>query len=182
MLTIYKILEIYGIDSSGVKLVRHGNKEIPVLETFTENLPRFEAYQSFQKPGKFGKASAIVIFAPYYKMTALFLGLWDIQGYTETSKFTKETQLELRKYNLPESWFYDSVRYKLRKNNILDDLSEHLVIEWGTATVAWVQSKDNEVVELKGEKSIGDFHSFGQVNLDFRDLKMLIQFPDTNLT
>ena len=182
MITIFNIFKIYEIDSSVVKLARHGNKELPILETFKKNLPRFETYQSFQKPGKFGKASSIAVFAPYYKTTALFLGLWDIQGCTETSKFTKETQSELRIHNLPENWFYETVRYSLKKNNILDNLSERLVIEWGTATVAWVQSKDKEVVELKGKKSIGDFHSFGQVNLNFYDLKMLIQSPDTNLT
>ncbi len=88
----------------------------------------------------------------------------------------------LKKHNLPESWFNDSARYDLKRNNILDDLSERLVIEWGAATVAWVQSKDKEVVEIKGKKSIGDFQSFSLVDLDFRDLQNLIQFPDTNLT
>ena len=57
-----------------------------------------------------------------------------------------------------------------------------LVIEWGGATVAWRQSKDKDVVEIKGKKSIGDFQSFSEVDLDFRDLKMLFQSPDTNLT
>ena len=57
-----------------------------------------------------------------------------------------------------------------------------MVIEWGPATVAWVQSKDKEVVEIKGEKSIGDFQSFSLVDLNYQDLKNLIHFPDTNLT
>jgi GIY-YIG catalytic domain len=182
MITIHRIFEIYGIEPSEVRLVRHGNKEISILETFKENLPQFEAYQSFQKPGKFGEASAIAVFAPYYSTTALFLGLWDIKGCTKASEYTKKTQLELKKHKLPDSWFYDGMRYSLKKNNILDDMSERLVIEWGAATVAWVQSKDKEVVELKGKKSIGDFYSFDQVNLDFRNLEMLIQSPDTNFT
>ena len=182
MITIHKILEMYGVEPSKVKLVRHGNKEIPIRETFLNNLSRLEAYQSFQKPNKFGKANAIAVFAPYYKTTAIFLGLWDIHGYTENSKFTKETLSVLRKHDLPESWYNDSSMYDLKRNNILDDLSERLVIEWGAATVAWVQSKDKEVVEIKGKKSIGDFQSFSLVDLDFRDLINLIQFPDTNLT
>jgi len=182
MITVYKIIEIYGVDPSKVKLVRHGNKEIPIRETFLNNLQRLEAYQSFQKPKNFGAAKAIAVFAPYYKTTALFLGLWDICGYTENSEFTEETLSVLRKHNLPENWFNNSARYGLKRNNILDDLSERLVIEWGAATVAWVQSKDKEVVEIKGKKSIGDFQSFGQIDLDFNDLKMMTQFPDTNLT
>lgn len=182
MITIYKILEIYELDPSMVKLVRHGNKEIPIRETFLHNLKRLEAYQSFQKPKKFGNAKAIAVFAPYYRTTALFLGLWDIHGYTENSKFTEETLSLLKKHNLPESWYNDSAMYDLKRNNILDDLSERLVIEWGAATVAWVQSKDKEVVEIKGKKSIGGFQSFSLVDLDYIDLQNLIQFPDTNLT
>ena len=182
MITTNKIFEIYGVDPARVKLVRHGNKEIPIYETFLSNIKRLEAYQSFQKPNKFGKSKTIAVFAPYYRTTGIFLGLWDIKGYTENSNFTEETLKVLREHNLPEDWFNNSVRYELKKNNTLDELSERLIIEWGPATVAWVQSKDKEVVEIKGKKSIGDFHSFSLVELNFQDLKNLIQFPDTNLT
>jgi len=182
MITTNKIFEIYGIDPTTVKLVRHGNKEIPIHETFLNNIQRFEAYQSFQKPKKFGKSKIIAVFAPYYKTTGIFLGLWDIKGYTEKSKYTEKTLSVLREHNLPEEWFDNSARYELKRNNILDDLSERMVIEWGPATVAWVQSKDKEVVEIKGEKSIGDFQSFSLVDLNYQDLKNLIHFPDTNLT
>ena len=112
----------------------------------------------------------------------IFLGVWDIQGCTANSNFTEETRVLLKKHHLPEDWFNHAVRYDLRRNNILDDLSERLIIEWGTATVAWVQSKDKEVVEIKGKKSIGDFKSFSLVDLNYQNLKKLIQFPDTNLT
>jgi hypothetical protein len=182
MITIYKIFEIYGIDPTTTKLIRHGNKEIPIYETFLHNISRLEAYQSFQNPNKFGKSKGIAVFAPYYKSTSIFLGFWDIIGCTKNSNFTEETRALLREHNLPDEWFDRSVKYDLSRNNILDDLSERLVIEWGPATVAWVQSKDKEVLEIKGKKSIGDFQSFGLVDLNYQDLKKLIQFPDTNLT
>ncbi|NCD35462.1 MAG: hypothetical protein EOL87_18925 [Spartobacteria bacterium] len=152
MITLHKILEIYGVNPTKVRVVRHGNKEIPILETFQENLPRLEVYQSYQSPRKYGDANAIAVFAPYYKTTALFLGLWDILGCTENSEFTKKNLDELKRFSLPESWYSDHSRYNLKRNNILDDLSERLVIEWGASTVSWVQKKDKEVVELKGKK------------------------------
>lgn len=182
MITLHKILEIYGVNPTKVRVVRHGNKEIPILETFQENLPRLEVYQSYQSPRKYGDANAIAVFAPYYKTTALFLGLWDILGCTENSEFTKKNLDELKRFSLPESWYSDHSRYNLKRNNILDDLSERLVIEWGASTVSWVQKKDKEVVELKGKKTIGDFQSFGQVSLAYQDLKTMTQYPDTNLT
>ena len=182
MITAFRILEMYGVEPSTVRLVRHADKEIPIRETFVNNIGRFEAYQSFQGANKFGKAASIVVFAPYYKTTAIFLGLWDIQDYIENSQYSKETLSILKKFDLPESWMKTTAMYRLKRNHILDDLSERLVIEWGAATVAWVQSKDKEVVEIKGKKSVDDFQSFSLVDLDFQDLKNLIQYPDTNLT
>jgi len=182
MITLHRIFEIYDLDPNTIRLVRHGNKEIPVYKTFIEDIKKLVIYQSFQRPRKFGNAKSIAVFAPYHKTTALFLGLWDIDGCIENTKFTKKILTELKKYSLPESWYKSSVRYVLRKNRSLDDLSERLIIEWGAATVSWVQSKDKEVVELKGIKTIGDFQSFDQILLDFRDLRILGQFPDTNIT
>ncbi len=181
MLTIHKVLEIYGIDPKVVRLVRHGNKEISILETFQKNPSRLEAYQSFQNPYKFGDAKHIVVFAPYFKTTALFLGVWDIVGITNTSDFTQKIALELKNHDLPAGWYDDAIRYDLVRNLKLDDLSERLLIEWGASTVAWVQKKDKEIVEIKGKKSIGDFESFSLVDLDYRDLKNITEFPDTNL-
>jgi hypothetical protein len=182
MITIYKIFEMHGIDPATVKLIRHGNKQIPIRETFHSNIERLEVYQSFQNPNKFGKSKTIAVFAPYYKTTGIFLGLWDIQGCTANSDFTEETLNLLKKHNLPDDWFNHDVRYDLKRNNVLDELSERLVIEWGPATVAWAQAKDKEVVEIKGKKTIGDFESFSLVDLNYQELKKIIQFPDTNLT
>ncbi len=182
MITIRNIFKIYNIDPETVKLVRHGNKEIPIRDTFLNNIDKFEAYQSFQRPNKFGKSSAIAVFAPYYKTTAIFLGLWKIRGSIHNSKFTKDILALLKKFELPEDWYTSSEMYILERDKTIDELSERLVIEWGGATVAWVQSKDKEVVEIKGKKSIGEFQAFNLVDLSFQELVNLIKFPDTNLT
>lgn len=182
MITLYRLLEIYGIDPTKIGLVRHGNKEMPILETFAKNLERLEAYQSFQGRGKFEDSQSIAVFAAYHKTTALFLGLWDIHGHTETSEFTDDTLSVLRDHNLPEDWFNHSIRYDLRRNPILDDLSERLVIEWGPQPIRWFQTKDKEVIEIKAKNSIGEFQSFDEVSLDFQTLSALVKSPETNLT
>ena len=182
MITIHRIFEIFGLNPEEIRLVRHGDKEIPIYKTFKENIDRLEVYQSYQRPKKFGTARAIAVFAPFHKTTALFLGLWSIEACIKNSEFTKKVLTELKKYRLPESWYQNSDRYKLKRNTKLDELSERLVIEWGAATVAWAQSKDKAVVELKGIKSIGEFHSFDQINIDFYKIKDLAGYPDTNIT
>jgi hypothetical protein len=180
MITFKQILEMHGLESNKVRFIRHGNKEIPILETFSTDIHRLETYQSFQKPKKFGDAKLIAVFAPHHKTTALFLGLWDIESCT--TEFTNDIKLLLKEYDLPASWIHDSIKYDLKRNNTLDDLSERLVIEWGGSTVSWVQSKDKEIIEIKGKESIEEFQSFSLIHLDFKRLKKIIQSPDTNLT
>lgn len=181
MISLFQILEMYGIDPNEVGLVRHGDKEIPIHETFKDNLPKLEAYQGFQQKGKFRGAKYIAVFAPYHKTTALFLGLWDVH---DCSELTDESRAEIDRYGLPESWKSDGThRYDLKRNHILDDFSERLVIEWGKGVRAWYQrGQDKEVVEIKGKHSIGDFESFDQVDLNFAELEMMIHSPETNIT
>ena len=184
MITVQDIFSVYELDSSCVKLVRHSNKEIQIRGSFKNDIAKFEAYQSYQKPKKFGSAKYIAVFAPYHKTTALFLGLWDIVGCIKNADFTDDQMNELRQYDeLPEEWYSNgSDRYILKRNKLLDDLSERLVIEWGASTLSWVQAKDKKVAEIKSEKSIGDFESFDAFTLSFAELKMLVQSPDTNIT
>ena len=182
MITIHRIFEIYELDPKNIRLVRHGNKEIPILETFRNNLPKLEIYQSYQRPRRFGNAKYIAVFAPYHKTTALFLGLWEIIGCKEHHEFTEENLNELKEYILPESWFKDHVRYELKLSDILGDLSERLIVEWGGATVSWVQKKDKEVVEIKGKNTIKDFESFDGLEIYFYELQKIINHPDENIT
>lgn len=47
MITVKQIFKIYGLNPSKITLVRHGNKEIPILDTFQNDFDRLVAYQSF---------------------------------------------------------------------------------------------------------------------------------------
>ena len=182
MISIRKIFEMYGVNSEGIKLVRHTNKEITILETFENNLERFEAYQSFQPSNKYGNATRIAVFSSYHKTTALFLGLWDITGFTENSNLPKNSIDVLEKHKLPQNWINELGRYMLKMNPLLQDLSRRLVIEWGAGTLAWIQSGDKEVLEIKGRNSIGEFHSFQAIHLSHNELCKMVDSPDSNHT
>jgi hypothetical protein len=181
MITLHQILKHYSFDPSQVKLVRHSNAEYPILETYQNNREKFEAYQSFQKPGKFAGASHIAVFAPTRGTTALFLGLWDIKGSKECSDFTEEIHSTIDKHGFPSLWHTYNEWYELERNDRIDELSERLVIDWGKSRT-WVQRKDKEVLEIKGENSIGDFESYDQVRLSFHDLKKLMSQSVSNFS
>ncbi len=182
MITLHQLLETYGFNPKRVKLVRHGNKEIPVLETYQNNREKFEAYQSFQRLGKFGKASHIAVFAPARGTTALFLGVWDIKDVIDCTDYSKKMHSTIDRHNFSESWHTDSAWYKLVRNTTTDELSERLVIDWGKSTVSWVQNKDKEILEIRSKNSIGEFISYNQIRLSFYDLKKLVSQSSSNFS
>ncbi len=182
ILSLHDLLKSYGIEPSKVRLVRHGNKEINVLDVFKNDKDRFAEYTSWQRSGKYGEAEFLAIFSPARGTTSLFLGVWKISGVTENRDLkTKHLKL-LRKHTLPEGWFNTSVRYQLELTDLMFSLSERLVIEWGKSTLNWVQSKNKSVVQIKPINSIGDFTSYDSILLSYEDLKKLIRDTDSNIS
>lgn len=180
ILSFHDLLGINGIEPSQVRLVRHGNKEIDVLQVFHNDKEKFTEYTAWQKSGKYGEAKYLAIFSPARGTTSLFLGIWQITGVTENKNLEPEHLAILRKYSLPEVWFEHHVRYRLKLTDMMFSLSERLVIEWGKSTLNWVQSKNKTVVQIKPPNSIGDFTSYDRILLSYDDLQKLIRDTDSN--
>jgi hypothetical protein len=181
-LTIHQLFKIYCLNPQRIKLVRHGNKELPVLDTYHSNLEKFESYQSFQGPNRFKNADHIAVFAPGRGTSALFLGLWDVSGYDANEHLTDDHHAAIKRFSFPSEWHEIITWYNLKRNPVLDEFSERLIIDWGGSTVSWIQIKDKEILELKGKGSIGDFTSYEDVQLDFSSLKRIMDNNQTNFT
>ncbi len=182
MLTVYDILNKYGIDPTKVRLVRHGNKELPILETFRTNRKRFDVYQGFQDPKRFGNSKHIAVFAPLDGRDALFLGLWDVGSCKINSELTDTDLALIDEFNFPQDWKGKIAWYDLKHNQTMSDLSERLLIDWGRGALAWVQRGDKPVLEIRRPNSIGDFASYSDVKLSYYDLKQLMNDGSSNLT
>lgn len=189
MLTLFSLFDLYGIDKKSLKLVRHSSDDIfekndplTTLELFRKNRKKFESYQSFQKEGTFRSAAQIAVFAKDKKTSGLFLGIWDIKGCISNQDLSKEIRSEIDTYSFPGEWKNKSAYYLLQYNNIMEDMSERLLIEWGRGTVAWVQSQDKEILEIRGRNSIGDFKSYDNVLLTYDELKRIFSNPGSNIT
>ena len=102
MFTLSDLLQKYGIDNKKVHLIRHGNKDFSILETFQEKVEKLTEYTSWQKPGRFGNAEYLIVFGPTRGTTALFLGVWKILGVTENKNLKQEHKNSLKKYGFPE--------------------------------------------------------------------------------
>jgi GIY-YIG catalytic domain-containing protein len=182
MITLHELFKNYIIDPKLVRLVRHTNVEIPVLEVFRNDIERFTEYCAWQRENKFGKAKYIAVFAPARGTTAIFLGLWSIDGVTLNKDLNKKHLLSLRRNKLPERWHKRSVHYHLSSSNKMMELSERLVIDWGKSTVSWVQSKDKDIIQLLGKNSIGDFVSYDDIQLSYCELQKLMSDSDSNIS
>jgi hypothetical protein len=162
-LTFHDLLRTSGIEPKEVRLVRHANKEINVLDTFLNDTEKFTEYTAWQKSGKFGSARYLALFCPARSTTSLFLGIWAIDGKTENNDLKQSHLALLSKHDLPEIWFDNHARYNLKLTSVMLSLSQRLVIEWGKSTVSWVQSKDKDVVQIKPVNSIGEFTSYDSI-------------------
>lgn len=85
MLSFHSLLESFDINPKTVRLVRHGYKELDPLEVFLNDPERFHEYSSWQARNKFGESKYLAMFSPAKGTTALFLGLWEINAFTNTS-------------------------------------------------------------------------------------------------
>jgi hypothetical protein len=155
-LTIYDLFNAFGVSPDKVRLVRHGNKEINVLEVFHKAKDRFVEYTAWQRPDKFGDAELLVIFSPARGTTALFLGIWRVCGVTLNHELQPSHLDLLHENKLPEKWFETSIRYQLEATELMSTLSERLVIEWGKATLNWVQKQNKTVAFAPSRLCVGN--------------------------
>ncbi|MDA9982981.1 GIY-YIG nuclease family protein [Gammaproteobacteria bacterium] len=180
MITFFDILMLKNIDPKGLKLVRHSNKEIPVVETFHKNRSKFEAYQGFQTPRKYGSAKQIAVFAPDRGTRTLFLGLWDIHSYQTNAELKPKHHRLIRKYAFPERWIEHACWYDLRYNTAMEDLSERLIVDWGGATISWVQSRNKNMIAIKEQGALRDFISYDDVQLSYSEIQKLTKTSAAN--
>lgn len=175
-----EILKIKGFKPGEFRLVRHAYREIDPLALYQSDRPQFEAYQAFQKKGRFAKARYIASFAPYHGTQALFLGVWRIDGeITPCCNAPVEQRRLVKHFNWPQ----DDTYYELTEQEAFCDLAERLVIDWGGSTVSWVQTKTNkEVVAILPPNSIKEFVSYDSAVLTHHDLIQMIKNPTSNHT
>lgn len=180
MISFFDILRNNGFDPNDFKLVRHGNAEIQVLDTYRENIQKFEAYQSFQAKKKFGESKHIAVFAPGRGTTAIFLGVWDIVASIQSENYTNDLHSIIDKFHFPENWHSNNQWYKLIRNEAMRIYSERLIVDWGKATVAWVQNKDKDVIELKAHVPNEQFYSYDKIQLKYYTMEAIINNPEAN--
>lgn len=162
-----------------IKLVRHQDPQYDIPMLYKNGFLDF--YQSVQSKDVFGNCDYIMSFLGNEGTKAIYIGTYkkiSVQKY-DNSKLPVGYPYAGEDY-LNESLFY----YEFEKDQLLSDLVDRLVIEWGKSTRNWCQwlsvEKDKAVVEVYPEGYAQDFPGFDELLLCFSDLEKIVRYKDSN--
>ena len=145
-----------------VKVLRHRDSERDLWDI--RRADRFDHYQNGQSWDVFGSARYLISFIAERNKYAKFVGVWEVLGKTKRSN--------------------GSFRYRTRELEGFSDLAGRLVVEWGDGTRSWAQwlnrAGDKEVFQVLPPNYVMDFPGFYNFTLPYRQLKEMIDNPDSN--
>ena len=164
------IIKRVGLDPSRVKLIRHSFNEKAFRDSEANHMVR--EYTSLQKENFSKDADYWMIFLADQSTLARFLCCYKVNGCVKA-----DPSMCPKGFTHKEMYEKGCV-YDLEETDIMADLRNRLVIEWGRGTISWAQKATNEkeVVAIKAnEKKV--FTGFETVCLKFEELKEIVDDP-----
>lgn len=163
MITIQELIELKTdlFKHNTALLVRHKDSRAEYRDILKDREKLIE-YQKVQGREVFRGADYLISFIGQERNKSLLLGFFKIKGVV-----TKN------------NGFY----YDIEELNICEDLIDRVVIDWGKASLAWVQyfhKNTKEVLEILPRGYLGEFPGLTNFILDFNELKRLIDNPEAN--
>jgi hypothetical protein len=139
-----------------------------------------DIYQSIQSKDVFRDCDVILSFIGIEESKAVYIGAYEIA-----------TKLNFRKENIPEYFPYKDMfekdfyyQYQLNKINLLEDMVDRLVIDWGKSAINWQQwlyeDKPKQIIEVLPQGYVKDFPGFDEIILTYDELKTIVKNPDAN--
>ena len=146
MLTFNDLLELEGIDTAKVRLVRHQDRRLGpgrLYEAWRHDRDAFDAYQSVQRKNVFGVGDLIASFVVTEARKTVFVGLFEVAEVDTCPPGSIDALIghDVSGY----------VRYDLRLGEALLDYQDKVVIDWGPGVRTWVQraaSQAKQVIEI----------------------------------
>lgn len=169
-MTLQELLRGKGVELERTKLIRH-NLSNDEISTYY-NKDYIERYQQIQRPSRFKNCDYVISFIGEEGTLGTFLGCYKVNGYTS---FTPEKfPSDFPTMDLPAD--SDCVDFDLEKTDILADLQNRLVIDWGKGAINWCQNGTTvkEVVEIRRHKAAVEFEDYDNVVLSWKELHEIV--------
>jgi len=161
------------IDLSKTKLIRHNISNKIVSQNYTKGY--IEIYQSIQTRNRFKDCEYIMSFLGEEGTSGTFLGCYKIEGYIEIADDTIPSDFYMEDGFLKG----DCVFWSLVKTDIMEELQNRLVIDWGKGAINWCQNgtTDKEILYILPKVSEFEFVSYDKTILTYDHLKAIISNP-----
>jgi len=175
-----ELLKMRGFDCrTKVKLVRHQDSRYDVPLLYRKGFLDF--YQSVQSKDVFGNCEYIMSFVGDEGTKATYIGTYK----KHSAKMLDLSRIPAGYPYVSEEDFNENLYYyEFEKTDLLSDLVDRLVIEWGKSTRSWYQwlseEKDKVIVEIFPEGYTRDFPGFDELLLSFSELEKIVKNKDAN--
>ena len=169
-MTIQELFAGQPIDWKRTKLIRHNLSNDVVAANYRAGL--LEKYQAVQTPTRFQDCDTLLSFLGTEGCNAVYQGCYRIGS---VSPYDRSRMPEA--FVDDEGMAEDCVVYELIPMDILPELKDRLVVEWGRGTINWCQkgTTTKEIREIKPKISPIDFKSYEEVLLSFEELAEIIR-------
>lgn len=160
------ILNEYGIDIEHSKIVRHPLTRSEIKQVY--DMGMIDIYQSLQSQYVYKDCKYIISFVGTVKTEAKFIGVYEIFGVISGP--------DVKKY-VPEDYplGLDRIIYQTKKLDVMGDLDNRLIIDWGRATQKWCQraSTDKKVLSIASRDLI-PFPGYESLIVSFSELEAIV--------
>jgi hypothetical protein len=163
-----EILESRGIPFKSTKLMRHNVSDKIVAQIIS--LGYFDFYQATQKADALKNCEYFLSFLGIEGTSGKFYGCYKVNG-------VERFKHELRPLDYPDdNANEEAVFYDIEKAELLSDLENRLIIDWGKGTRSWLQNAttEKEVLRILPAVSEYEFLSYDKVLLTYETLLHIV--------
>lgn len=179
MASIYftDIIDLTKLPHDDLVAIRHSLKYSNARKSWDAGVEFFEEYQCIQPEGYFKNKKYIFSFVSGPGTTARFLGVYEI-----INSYPVAQAKTMNGFPLPNLYSEDVYYFEMKKLDLLEDLSERLVIDWGKGTnnivhYRWEALKNKPVICIDEYHQEDEFPGYNKVNWDFSKMARLISDP-----
>jgi hypothetical protein len=170
MVSLYlsDILKRNDIDPKRCKLVRHSLNHKRCKICYENDF--IDHYQKIQSKNFYGNCDVVLSFINEPGTSAKFIGCYKVGE----GKLINKTLMP-EGFPAPEMFSEDKYYFDLQPSELMSDLKNRLIIDWGKAAVSWYQWATNEKLVLAiqaNPKYI--FQGYDKIVLSFAELKEII--------
>jgi hypothetical protein len=137
----------------------------------------FETYQSFQSKPKFDDCDYLISFTGLDGSRAKLHGVYRVGKRSPSASMPFPADIPYK------DWHQAGYHYELTRVADFNEFCGRVVIEWGNAPLAWVQSgaKDKPIYEILPEgQTLPLFKDYLDFTLTFPELGYIVSHPESN--